>query len=336
MSHRKFSAPRHKSLGFLPQKHSSRHCRKVRSFPKDGSSKPLHLTAFLSYKAGMTHTKREVDGPGSKVNKKEVVEAGTMLCVNTRGLWTLKTIFAEHISNECKRSFYKNWHKSKKAFTKYCKKWQDVDVKKQLERDFSSKKKYFQVIHVIALTQMLLLPLRQKKALWLKNWTGPAKTTKGSPAIGTLRSCPIRSNEGCARGHTARVAFSVAWAGQKGYYHCTEINKKIYKIGQGYLIKDGKLIMKNASTDYDLSDKSINPLEGFIHTVKLCGGNQEASAHSEKVLEIKLKFIDTTSKFGYGCFHTVRKRKLSWDRLRRTEFQRKKGPNKTDCTAGRI
>ena len=60
----------------------------------------------------------------------------------------------------------------------------------------------------------------------------------------------------------------MAWAGQKGYSHCTEINKKIYKIGQGYLIKDGKLIMKNASTDYDLSDKSINPLEGFIHTVK--------------------------------------------------------------------
>ncbi|KAG5213393.1 hypothetical protein JEQ12_009179, partial [Ovis aries] len=149
MSHRKFSAPRHKSQGFLPQKHSSQHRRKVRSFPKNGSSKPLHLTAFLGYKAGMTHTEREVDRPGSKVNKKEVVEA---------------TIFAEHISNECKRSFYKNWHKSKKAFTKYCKKWQDVDGKKQLERDFSSKKKYFQVIHVIALTQMLLLPLCQKKA----------------------------------------------------------------------------------------------------------------------------------------------------------------------------
>ena len=60
--------------------------------------------------------------------------------------------------------------------------------------------------------------------------------------------------------HPARVAFSVARAGQKGYHHRTEINKKIYKIGQGYLIKDGKLIKNNASTDYDLSDKSINPL----------------------------------------------------------------------------
>ena len=94
----------------------------MRSFPKDGSSKPLHLTAFLSYKAGMTHTKREVDGPGSKVNKKEVVEAVTIVetppmvivgivgYVETpRGLRTFKTIFAEHISDECKRRFYKNW-----------------------------------------------------------------------------------------------------------------------------------------------------------------------------------------------------------------------------------
>ena len=82
-----------------------------------------------------------------------------------RGLRTFKTIFAEHISDECKRRFYENWHKSKKkAFTKYCKKWQDVDGKKQLERDFSSMKKYCQVICVIDHTQMRMLPLRPKKA----------------------------------------------------------------------------------------------------------------------------------------------------------------------------
>lgn len=60
--------------------------------------------------------------------------------------------------------------------------------------------------------------------------------------------------------HPARVAFSVARAGQKGYHHRTEINKKIYKIGQGYHTKDGKLVKNNASTEYDLSNKSINPL----------------------------------------------------------------------------
>lgn len=60
--------------------------------------------------------------------------------------------------------------------------------------------------------------------------------------------------------HPARVAFSVARAGQKGYHHRTEINKKIYKIGQGYHTKDGKVVKNNASTEYDLSNKSINPL----------------------------------------------------------------------------
>ena len=79
MSHRKFSAPRHGSMGFTPKKRSKRHRGKAKAFPKDDPSKPPHLTAFIGYKAGMTHIVREVDKPGSKVNKKEVVEAVTIL-----------------------------------------------------------------------------------------------------------------------------------------------------------------------------------------------------------------------------------------------------------------
>lgn len=58
----------------------------------------------------------------AEVNKKEVVEAVTIVetppmivvgvvgYVNTpRGLRSFKTIFSEHISDECKRRFYKNW-----------------------------------------------------------------------------------------------------------------------------------------------------------------------------------------------------------------------------------
>lgn len=46
-------------------------------------------------------------------------------------------------------------HKSKKkAFTKYCKKWQDEDGKKQLEKDFAAMKKYCKVIRVIVHTQV--------------------------------------------------------------------------------------------------------------------------------------------------------------------------------------
>ena len=88
-------------------------------FPKDDSSKPVYLSAFLVYQAGMTHVVRKVDRPGSKVHKKEVVEVVTIvetmpfMTVGTVGrmetLWglqTFKSVFAEHISDERKRCFY--------------------------------------------------------------------------------------------------------------------------------------------------------------------------------------------------------------------------------------
>jgi len=71
--------PRHGSLGFLPRKRCTRGKGKVKSFPPDDKTKPCHLTAFMGYKAGMTHILREVDKPGSKLHKKEVVEAVTVI-----------------------------------------------------------------------------------------------------------------------------------------------------------------------------------------------------------------------------------------------------------------
>merc|ERR550517_2424130 len=39
--------------------------------------------------------------------------------------------------------------------------------------------------------------------------------------------------------HPSRIQYTVPRAGQKGYHHRTEINKKIYRIGEGYKMKDG-------------------------------------------------------------------------------------------------
>merc|ERR1712079_657301 len=164
MSHRKFSAPRHGSMGFYPKKRSKRHRGKVKAFPKDDSSKPCHLTAFIGYKAGMTHIVREADRPGSKVNKKEIVEAVTII-ETPRGLRALKTVWAEHIGEECRRRFYKNWSKSKKkAFTKASKKWEDDLGKKEIAKELNQIKKYCSVVRLIVHTQMKLLRSRQKKA----------------------------------------------------------------------------------------------------------------------------------------------------------------------------
>jgi len=53
-------ALRHGSLGFLPRKRTRHHRGRIRSFPRDDPKKPPHLTAFVGYKAGMTHILREV------------------------------------------------------------------------------------------------------------------------------------------------------------------------------------------------------------------------------------------------------------------------------------
>ena len=53
--------------------------RKVKSFPKDDPKKPVHLTAAMGYKAGMTTIVRDLDRPGAKLHKKEIVEAVTVI-----------------------------------------------------------------------------------------------------------------------------------------------------------------------------------------------------------------------------------------------------------------
>merc|ERR1712168_1233404 len=125
MSHRKFSAPRHGNLGFLPKKRCKNYKGRIKTFPKDDPKKPVHLTAFTGYKAGMTHICRLVDRPGSKTNKKEVIEPVTFIetppimvvgvvgyIETPHGMRTFKTIWAEHLSEEVRRRFYKNWYSS--------------------------------------------------------------------------------------------------------------------------------------------------------------------------------------------------------------------------------
>merc|ERR1712058_102144 len=397
-SHRKFSAPRHGSKGFLPKKRSKTHRGRCKAFPKDDQSKPVHLTAFIGYKAGMTHIVREVDRPGSKTNKKEVVEGvsiietppmvvvGVVGYIETpTGLRTFKTVFAEHLSEECKRRFYKNWSNSKKkAFTTYARKWADETGKKQIDTDLNKIKKYCKVVRVLAHTQTKLLRKRQKKAHlmeiqlnggsvadkvdWAKEKFEQAipvsnvfeqdelidtiGVTKGRGVKGVTsrwhtKKLPRKTHKGLRKvacigaWHPSRVQYSVARAGQKGYHHRTEINKKICRIGLGLHTQDGKVIKNNASTDHDPAEKSITPVGGFPHYGEL---NQDflmlkgcvmgtrkrvitlrkslLTHFKRKAMEkITLKFIDTASKFGNGRFQTLQEKKnfmgpLKKDRLR--------------------
>lgn len=90
-SHRKFSAPRHGSMGFYPKKRSRRHRGRVKAFPRDDPKKPIHLTAFIAYKAGMTHIVREVDKPGS--SKLISIIQDDTLCSDSTVVWCASTSY---------------------------------------------------------------------------------------------------------------------------------------------------------------------------------------------------------------------------------------------------
>ncbi|SBT32885.1 60S ribosomal protein L3, putative [Plasmodium ovale wallikeri] len=369
MSHRKFERPRHGSLGFLPRKRCKRLRGKIRSFPKDDKEKPPHFTAFMGYKAGMTHIVREVDKPGSKLHKKEIVEACTIIeCApmvvvglvgyreTPKGLKILTTVWSSHVSDEFRRRYYKNWYMSdKKAFTK-C-----LSVPKATKESLYKRiEKYCTVLRAICHTQPSKTPLRMKKAhimevqinggdmkkkiefvkeLLEKNlpvsnvfneneMVDIISVTKGHGTKGVVsrygvKRLPRKTHRGLRKvacigaWHPARVQFQVPRHGQKGYFHRTERNKKIYRIG---LKKD----KNSASTDADITEKKITPMGGFPHygpvnedfiLLKGCvAGTKKRPITLRKTLipqvsrdalaQVSLKFIDTSSKIGHGRFQT--------------------------------
>eukprot|EP00485_Elphidium_margaritaceum_P019870 CAMPEP_0202727438 /NCGR_PEP_ID=MMETSP1385-20130828/185121_1 /ASSEMBLY_ACC=CAM_ASM_000861 /TAXON_ID=933848 /ORGANISM="Elphidium margaritaceum" /LENGTH=398 /DNA_ID=CAMNT_0049393677 /DNA_START=291 /DNA_END=1484 /DNA_ORIENTATION=- len=154
--------------------------------------------------------------------------------------------------------------------------------------------------------------------------------------------------------HPARVQYTVAREGQKGYHHRTEIHKKIYKLGHAIAYDEhGKATNFEATTDMDLTQKNITPLGGFVGygVVKQdfmmikgsCPGTRKRpitlrkaivqpsnTAHSE---EIKLRFVDTASKYGHGRFQTAQEKK-DWygktkkDKLAEAKKKRKQRESK--------
>lgn len=117
--------------------------------------------------------------------------------------------------------------------------------------------------------------------------------------------------------HPSRVATTVPRAGQDGYFHRTEMNKKIYRMGT-------KGDEASCSTEADLTKKSITPMGGFVRYgevredwIMVKGGvvgvkkrplilRKALMKHSSRfhLENIDIKFIDTSSKLGHGRFQT--------------------------------
>ena len=109
--------------------------------------------------------KREVVEAVTVVETPPMVVVGVVGYVETpRGLRTLTTVWASHLSDELKRRFYKNWYRSKKkAFTRYAKKHAE-EGGKSITRELERIRKYCTVVRVLAHTQIRKTGLKQKKA----------------------------------------------------------------------------------------------------------------------------------------------------------------------------
>ena len=384
MSHRKFEHPRHGNLGFLPKKRC-RHIRgRVRSFPKDDKKVKPHLTAFIGFKAGMTHIVRDLDRPGSKMNKKEVVEAVTIIEAppmmgvgfvgykdTPNGLRCVGSVWAQHLSEECRRRFYKNWRNSKKrAYTKYSAALSTpigAEAIKQKEQKIIEQSS---IIRLFAHTQMRKLNNKyvgQRKAFLMEIQVNGGSSaaekvefakqlmekeipvdgvfqqsecldicsvTKGHGFEGVVKRwgvtrLPRKTHRGLRKvacigsWHPERVSFAVARAGQHGFHHRTELNKKIYMVGKS--LTENAF---NAKTEYDITEKSITPMGGFPHygVVKndflmlkgSIGGPVKRSITLRRPMapqtsralmeQVNVKFIDTSSKHGHGRFQTKKEK----------------------------
>merc|ERR1712028_65487 len=238
------------------------------------------------------------------------------------GLKPAVTVWAEHLNDEVKRRFYKNWYKSKKkAFTKYGKKKAHMmevqinggDIAAKVDFCVNLFEKQVPVDAVFTQNEMLDV-IGVTKGHGYEGVTTrwgttrlPRKTHRGLRKVACIGSW-----------HPARVSTTVARAGQNGYHHRTEMNKKIYRMGK-------KGDETNCSTEVDLTEKGITPMGGFPHYgtinedwIMLKGqvvGPKKRVITLRKSLrvqtsiaareEIAITFIDTSSKFGHGRFQTA-------------------------------
>jgi len=403
MSHRKFRAPRHGSLRFLPRKRCRKARGKIRSFPPDNQKEDCHLTAFMGYKAGMTHIMRQLTRPGSKAHQKEIIEAVTiietppMIVVGMVGLVqtpagkrSVATVWAGHLDDAFKRRFYKHWCRSnKRCFSGWEQEWaKQTDGKdpKEVTKRLELITKFCDIVRVIAHTQIKMINgIKQKKAHVMeiqinggtvedkvkfgynlfekavsihdvfhenesidtisvskgKGWKGvvsrwgvtrlPRKTHRGLRKVACIGSW-----------HPARVQWTIARAGQKGYSHRTEIHKKIYKLGHAIKFDaNGKPTNFEASTEFDLTKKNITPIGGFVHYGVVqqdfvmikgsCAGVRKRPITLRKALvplvsalskeEIKLRFIDTASKQGSGRFQTQAEKRAYYGKTKRDRIR---------------
>merc|ERR1719329_2066001 len=252
MSHRKFEHPRHGHLGFKPRKRARQIRGRIRSHPKDDQTKKPHLTAFMGYKVGQTHISRAVERSGSYNNGKDITEVVTLIetpPMTVVGVVAYKS-YQEKASKDSKfissklAAFKKEASVVRVIAHTNMKKMNHEGADKYID---GRKKAHVMEIQVnggsiaekVDFSNSLLEKMLAIDSVFENNEildTIAVTTGKGFKGVISrwhTKKLPRKTHKGLRKvgcigaWHPSRVLWTQARAGQKGFHHRTERNKRI-------------------------------------------------------------------------------------------------------------
>ena len=298
MGHRKFHAPRHGSLAFIPRKRARHKSGRIKTWP-DYEGEPK-LLGFAGYKAGMTHViyvenKKtspfvglERSRPVTIIDVPPMVACAIKAYKNTiNGLKTLGEAWASDLSEDLKRLFPQS---------------KEYDADKAIV-DLEEKVKEADELRLSLYSQPKLTAVPKKKPDLMEVKIGGGKienqfkfakdllgkeikisdvfkeadlidtigVSKGKGFQGVVRRYGIkilpRKSRKTVRGvgsigpwKPARVSYTVPRSGQMGFHHRTEYNKRILKIG----IDPTEIAIQGGIVNYGIIKGDYILVEGTI------------------------------------------------------------------------
>ncbi|KAI3855213.1 hypothetical protein MKX03_026071 [Papaver bracteatum] len=242
MSHRKFEHPRHGSLGFLPRKRAAHHRGKgwdethiVRGVEKPGSRRFYKNFAKSKKKAFVKYSKKYETEEGKKDIQSQL-EKLKKYC-------TVIRVLAHTQIRKIKGLKQKKAHLMEIQVN-------GGDIAQKVDFAYGFFEKQVPVDAIFQKDEMIdIIGVTKGKGYegvdtrWGRL---PCKTHRGLRKVACIGAW-----------HPVRVSYTVARAGQNGYHHRTEMNKKIYRLG-----KVGQE-SHTALTEFDRTEKDITPMGGF-------------------------------------------------------------------------
>ncbi|KAH0576566.1 Ribosomal protein L3 [Spironucleus salmonicida] len=315
-----------------------------------------HVLRLIEHRGSCLHNKQIVD-QATVIDTPPMIGCGIVGYVRTAsGIRPLTTVYATHLAASMKRRICARGGKRENgAFSQYATKATQNDfMATQLKR----MKEECCIIRILAHTQPDLTPIISRRAVVMEiqvNGGDIAKKvdfaasllekeipvasifakqdqidtisiTKGRGFEGVITRwgvtrLPRKTRRGNRKvacigsWHPANVQWTVARAGQMGYFHRTETNKQIFLV-------DSATNAKCLRTEFDTTDKCINPMGGWVNYGLIkgdfvmirgsCPGAKKRAVLLRKALlprrntmSVNIQWYCTASKFGHGIFETA-------------------------------